>query len=41
VRGRTVVLEGLVPSQELRRRVVDRVASVSGVEKVEDRMRPE
>ncbi|HEY7697229.1 MAG TPA: BON domain-containing protein [Vicinamibacteria bacterium] len=41
VRDGTVVLEGLVPSQELRRRVVARVASVSGVEKVEDRMRLE
>ncbi len=41
VRGGTVVLEGRVPSEDLRRRVLERVAGVSGVEKVDDRMRLE
>jgi len=39
VRGGTVVVEGSVPSQSLRTRVIERVASVSGVETVDDRMR--
>jgi hyperosmotically inducible protein len=39
VRGGTVVLEGRVPSEDLRGRVLQRVGSVSGVEKVDDRMR--
>jgi osmotically-inducible protein OsmY len=39
VRGGTVVLAGRVPSLDLRKRVLERVASVSGVEKVDDRMR--
>jgi hypothetical protein len=30
-----------VPSEELRKRLVERVGSVSGVEKVDDRMRVE
>ncbi len=38
-RGGTVVVEGTVPSPSLRTRVLERVASVSGVESVEDRMR--
>jgi len=41
VRGGTVVLEGRVPSEDLRKRVIERVASVSGVEKVDDQMRQE
>jgi len=40
-RGGTVVLEGRVPSEELRKRVLERVSSVSGVEKVDDQMRVE
>jgi osmotically-inducible protein OsmY len=39
VRGGTVVLAGRVPSEDLRKRVLERVASVSGVEKVDDQMR--
>jgi len=39
VRGGTVVLAGRVPSLDLRKRVLERVASVSGVEKVDDQMR--
>jgi hyperosmotically inducible protein len=39
VRGGSVVVEGSVPSQSLRTRVLERVASVSGVETVDDRMR--
>jgi len=39
VRGGTVVLAGRVPSEESREKVLERVASVSGVEKVDDRMR--
>jgi hyperosmotically inducible protein len=38
VRGGTVVLEGRMPSEELRTRVLERVASVVGVERVDDRM---
>jgi osmotically-inducible protein OsmY len=38
-RGGTVVLAGRVPSADLRKRVLERVASVSGVEKVDDQMR--
>lgn len=38
-RGGTVVVEGNVPSPSLRTRVLERVASVSGVESVDDRMR--
>ena len=38
VRGGTVVLAGRVPSEESREKVLERVASVSGVEKVDDRM---
>ncbi|HLE68287.1 MAG TPA: BON domain-containing protein [Vicinamibacteria bacterium] len=41
VRGGTVVLAGRVPSEDLRKRVLERVASVSGVEKVDDQMRLE
>lgn len=41
VNSGTVVLEGRVPSEELRKRLVERVASVSGVEKVDDRLRLE
>jgi osmotically-inducible protein OsmY len=41
VRDGTVTLEGRVPSEELRKRLVERVGSVSGVEKVDDRMRVE
>lgn len=41
VHGGTVVLEGRVPSEELRKRALERVASVSGVEKVDDRLRVE
>jgi osmotically-inducible protein OsmY len=37
-RGGTVVLAGRVPSADLRKRVLERVASVSGVEKVDDQM---
>jgi osmotically-inducible protein OsmY len=37
--GGTVVVEGNVPSPSLRTRVLERVASVSGVESVDDRMR--
>jgi osmotically-inducible protein OsmY len=37
-RSGTVVVEGSVPSQGLRTRVLERVASVSGVETVDDRM---
>jgi hyperosmotically inducible protein len=39
VRGGRVVVEGIVPSEVLRTRVLERVASVSGVETVDDRMR--
>jgi osmotically-inducible protein OsmY len=38
-RGGTVVLAGRVPSEDLRKRALERVASVSGVEKVDDQMR--
>jgi osmotically-inducible protein OsmY len=38
-RGGTVVVEGRAPSESLRERVLERVASVSGVETVDDRMR--
>jgi osmotically-inducible protein OsmY len=38
VRSGTVVVEGRVPSEELRSRVLARVAGVSGVGKVDDRM---
>jgi osmotically-inducible protein OsmY len=41
VRDGTVTLEGRVPSEELRKRLLERVGSVSGVEKVDDRMRVE
>lgn len=41
VRGGTVVLEGRVPEEGLRRRAVERVARVSGVEKVDDRLSPD
>jgi osmotically-inducible protein OsmY len=41
VRGGTVVLEGRVPEEGQRRRLVERVASVSGVEKVDDRLSPD
>lgn len=40
-RAGTVTLEGRVPSEELRDRVLERVGSVSGVEKVDDHMRVE
>jgi osmotically-inducible protein OsmY len=39
VRGGSVVLEGRVPSEDLRKRALERVASVGGVESVDDRMR--
>jgi hyperosmotically inducible protein len=38
-RGGAVVVGGSVPSESLRTRVLERVASVSGVETVDDRMR--
>jgi osmotically-inducible protein OsmY len=41
VRGGTVALAGRVPSEDMRKRVLERVASVSGVEKVDDQMRVE
>jgi len=39
VRGGMVVLAGRVPSEESREKALERVASVSGVEKVDDQMR--
>ncbi len=41
VREGTVVVGGRVPTEVLRRRVVERVASVSGVENVSDQLRVE
>ena len=41
VRVGTVVLAGRVPSEDLRKRVLERVACVSGVEKVDDQLRQE
>jgi osmotically-inducible protein OsmY len=38
-RGGTVVLAGIVPSEDLRTRVLERVASVRGVETIDDQMR--
>ncbi len=38
VRSGTVVLEGKVPSDELRSRVLERVAGVVGIEQVDDRL---
>ena len=39
VRGGSVVVAGRVPSEDLRKRALERVASVGGVETVDDRMR--
>jgi hypothetical protein len=38
VRGGTVSLAGTVPSEEVRRKVLDRVGAVEGVEKLEDEL---
>jgi hyperosmotically inducible protein len=40
-RDGTVSVEGRISSEELRKRVLERVASVSGVERVDDQMRRE